>query len=149
MESLSSNQAALQALRISFAKGIDERNWELLENTLSDEVWVDYSDLGVPPSMMMKNQVVELLKSSIKDGLKTQHYLSNYDFKIEDNEANGSVYVFARHYLPFADGTGGDAFDLNARYLDGFIKTENGWKINKYKLSVSWFIGNPSSVFNL
>jgi SnoaL-like domain len=149
MENLSSNQAALQALRINFAQGIDERNWALLENTLAEEVLVDYTDLGVPPSMMKKNEVVNLLKSSIKDGLKTQHYLSNYKFDIEGNEAKGTVYVFARHYLPSADGTSGDAFDLNARYIDSFIKTENGWKINQYKLSVSWFIGNPASVFNL
>jgi SnoaL-like domain len=138
-------QEELVDLRLKFAQGVDEKNYDLVENTLTDEVLVDYSDLGVPPTMMTKRQVVELLKGSIKEGLKTQHYLSNFDFEIGEESAKGTVYVFARHYLPST----GDAFDLNARYIDGFVKTENGWKINKYKLSISWAVGNPASVFNL
>jgi SnoaL-like domain len=149
MENLSSNQAALQALRINFAKGIDENNWDFFAQTLHENVVVDYSDFGIPAATMTKAQVVELLKGAFKKGIKTQHFVSNFHHEISVNSATGVVYVLARHFMPAAEGFGGEAFDVNARYLDTYVLTNNGWKISQFKLSVSWFTGNPSSAFNL
>jgi SnoaL-like domain len=139
----------LQALRITFANAIDANNWELFIQTLDEDVEVDYSDFGIPASTMGKQQVVDLLSGAFKTGIKTQHFVSNFDYEIKENSANGTVYVLAKHFMPNSDGTNGESFDVNAKYLDKYVLTPSGWKISKFKLSVSWFIGNPSSAFNL
>jgi hypothetical protein len=149
MENLSSNQAGLQALRINFAKGVDENNWELFAQTLAENVEVDYTDFGIPVSTMTKIEVANLVKGAKKIGLKTQHYLSNYKYQDNENDVSGEIYVFARHFMPNADGLTGEAFDVNGRYLDTYTLTNEGWKISKFKLSVNWMIGNPASAFNL
>jgi hypothetical protein len=143
-------QQDLQTLRFNFAKGIDTKNWELFSQTLNDEVVVDYIDFGIPAKKMTRNEIVELIKGTLKEGVKTQHYLTNFNYtEIAETTAKGSAYVFARHFMPNSDATGGESFDVNASYIDSYVLTANGWKINEFKLSVSWLTGNPTSAFNL
>ncbi|MGL4335124.1 MAG: nuclear transport factor 2 family protein [Lactococcus garvieae] len=149
MKNLEINQE-LQTLRINFAKGIDESNWELFAQTLNDEVLVDYIDFGIPAKKMTREQIVELIRGTLKKGVKTQHFVSNFNyFDITEKTINGIVYVLAKHFMPSADGASGESFDVNARYIDSYVLTDDGWKISKFKLSISWFTGNPTSAFNL
>jgi hypothetical protein len=149
MENLSQIKETLQDLRINFAKAIDEKNWALLAQTLDENVLVDYIDFGIPAATMTKSQLVDLIKGTLKEGVKTQHFLSNFHYDIKENAATGVAYVLARHFLPSQDGFTGESFDVNARYVDAYALTKEGWKISQFKLSVSWFTGSASSVFNL
>jgi hypothetical protein len=149
MKNTEITKSELQDLRINFAKGVDENNWELFVQTLAENVEVDYTDFGIPVATMTKIEVANLVKSAKKIGLKTQHYLSNYKYQENENDISGEVYVFARHFMPNADRMTAEAFDVNARYLDTYTHTNEGWKISKFKLSVGWMTGNPSSAFNL
>ncbi|MGL4632668.1 MAG: nuclear transport factor 2 family protein [Leadbetterella sp.] len=140
----------LESLRINFARGIDSKNWDLFAQTLDDEVLVDYIDFGIPAKKMTRNEIVDLIRGTLKNGVKTKHFLTNFNYtSISESRAKGDVYVLARHFMPNSDGTIGESFDVNASYVDSYVLTTNGWKINEFKLSVSWFTGNPSSAFNL
>jgi 3-phenylpropionate/cinnamic acid dioxygenase small subunit len=146
MEQQSINE--LQMLRINFAQAIDEQKWELFDNILDEQVTVDYTDFGIPVATMSKTDVVNIIKNTLKQGVKTMHFLTNFNFtEIDVNTVNGIVNVFARHHSTAVEG--GSTFDVTAKYIDTYTKTNAGWRINSFKLSVSWTEGNVGDVFNM
>jgi 3-phenylpropionate/cinnamic acid dioxygenase small subunit len=138
----------LQMLRINFAQAIDEQKWELFDNILDEQVTVDYTDFGIPVSTMAKNDVVNIIKNTLKNDVKTMHFLTNFNYsETNENSLNGIVNVFARHHSTSIEG--GSTFDVTAKYIDTYSLTNSGWRIKSFKLAVSWSEGNVMDVFNM
>lgn len=148
------NEAQLQTLidkdtianiRLSFAHYIDTQNWSELTALFTDRVDVDYSDFGIPPKIMTKEEFVNLIRNTLtRKGVKTQHYISNFNISIEGDRATNIAYVYARHYL--STERGGNAFDVNGYYTEKLVRTQSSWQITAIKLSVRWTEGNPEAV---
>jgi 3-phenylpropionate/cinnamic acid dioxygenase small subunit len=138
----------LQMLRINFAQAIDEQKWELFENILDEQVTVDYTDFGIPVSTFAKNDVVNIIKNTLKKDVKTMHFLTNFNYTESNKDVvEGIVNVFARHHSTAVEG--GSTFDVTAKYIDTYSKTDAGWRIKSFKLAVSWSEGNVTDVFNM
>jgi 3-phenylpropionate/cinnamic acid dioxygenase small subunit len=138
----------LQMLRINFAQAIDEHKWELFENILDEQVTVDYTDFGIPVSIFAKNDVVNIIKNTLKKDVKTMHFLTNFNYNESNKDVvEGIVNVFARHHSTAVEG--GSTFDVTAKYIDTYSKTDAGWRIKSFKLAVSWSEGNVTDVFNM
>jgi 3-phenylpropionate/cinnamic acid dioxygenase small subunit len=138
----------LQMLRINFAQAIDEQRWELFNDILDEEVTVDYTDFGIPVSTMSKKDVVNIIKNTLKEGVKTMHFLTNFNYTETDKEnVSGIVNVLARHHPTAIEG--GSTFDVTAKYIDTYSKTDSGWRIKSFKLAVAWSEGNVTDVFNM
>lgn len=139
---------AIANIRIKFARYIDTQNWSGLTTLLADRIDVDYSDFGVPAKTMTKEDFAALIRSTLsREGIKTQHYISNIDVSVEGDRATSIAYVFARHYLPTDEGE--STFDLNGYYMEKLVRTNSDWQINVIKLSVGWTVGNPQQVLAL
>jgi 3-phenylpropionate/cinnamic acid dioxygenase small subunit len=138
----------LQMLRINFAQAIDEQKWELFDHILDEQVTVDYTDFGIPVSTLSKNDVVNIIKNTLKQNVKTMHFLTNFNHtEIDSSTVSGIVNVFARHHS--TDVENGSTFDVTAKYVDTYSKTNSGWRIKSFKLAVSWTEGNVTDVFNM
>ena len=148
------NEAQLQTLidkdtianiRLSFAHYIDTQNWSELTALFTDRVDVDYSDFGIPAKTMKKEEFITLIRNTLtREGVKTQHYISNFNISVEGDRATSIAYVHARHYLPTEGG--GNAFDLNGYYTEKLLRTESSWQITAIKLSIQWTEGKPEKV---
>lgn len=132
-------------IRVRFADYMDTQNWEGLTTLFTDLVDVDYSDLGIPPRTMVKEEFVALLRNTLsREGIKTQHYVSNFNISVEGDRATSIAYVYARHYLSTEQGA--NTFDLNGYYTEKLLRTENSWQITAIKLSVRWTKGKPENI---
>lgn len=148
------NEAKLQTLidkdtianiRIRFAHYIDTKDWEGLTALFIDRVDVDYSDFGIPAKTMTKEEFVTLIRNTLtREGIKTQHYISNFNISVEGDRATSIACVYARHFLSTEEGE--NAFDMNGYYTEKLLRTESSWKITAIKLSVRWMEGKPEKV---
>jgi 3-phenylpropionate/cinnamic acid dioxygenase small subunit len=138
----------LQMLRVNFAQAIDEQKWEMFDDILDEQVTVDYTDFGIPVSTMSKSDVVNIIKNTLKQNVKTMHFLTNFNLnEIDSTTISGIVNVFARHHSTNVEN--GSTFDVTAKYVDTYSKTNSGWRIKSFKLAVSWTEGNVTDVFNM
>ena len=66
--------------------------------------------------------------------------ITNHVITIDGDNATCIAYVRAHHYLP--NDSGDNTQTMVGYYTNHFIRTKDGWKIKKCKLSISWNSGN-------
>ena len=139
---------AIANIRIRFAHYIDTRDWEELTTLFIDQVDVDYSDFGIPAKTMTKEEFVDLIRNTLtREGIKTQHYISNFNISVESDQATSIACVYARHFLSTEEGE--NAFDMNGYYTEKLLRTKSSWQIAAIKLSVRWMEGQPEKVLSM
>ena len=137
------DREAIKELRYKFAEGLDNKEWNLFQSLLLDEIHTDFSDWGISPKVMKREDFVNIFKHSFsKDGLKTQHIYSNFRIAIKDNTATCKSNFLGQHFIK--DFKGGEEFLLKAEYTDKLTKTNDGWKFSDIKLSIFYVSGNAS-----
>ena len=71
-------------IRVRFARYIDTKDWKGLTTLLANRVDIDYSDFGIPTQTMTREEFVSLIRNTLsREGVKTQHYISNFDISVE------------------------------------------------------------------
>ncbi len=125
---------AIKELHYKYAQGIDKQDWETFRSIFHHTIVVDYSSWGMGAAQEMSaddyTQLVQYLFST--EGLVTQHYMTNSLIKVEDRDASGETYVFARHKR------GDEVMNLNAFYICKYYETDEGWKITSIKMIPRW-----------
>lgn len=126
---------------MKYATGIDRRNWPLYRSIFADEVEFDFSSFSGTPGTKMKADDWVANVSSLQDGFDaTQHVLTNFVYDISGDVAVVDVYMKAEHFLTNSEGDNSVA--LGGFYTHELRRGEEGWKIHKCKLTVTWNRGN-------
>lgn len=138
------DRAEINDVVIRYALGMDLQDWELFRSCLTDEVEADYSEAtGQPAAMMRVQDFVAFVRGILStNGLRTQTLSTNHATTVEGDSATCNSYYIAQHYLPNADGSG-RVFNVHGWYTDTLVRTAQGWKICKVKVTVRWATGNP------
>jgi hypothetical protein len=71
--------------------------------------------------------------------LRTQHVITNHEFVVEGDRANGYCYLVAQHWrtdLP------GELYMIGGRYDEAYVKTEAGWRVARRDAHQMWAQGN-------
>jgi 3-phenylpropionate/cinnamic acid dioxygenase small subunit len=137
------DREAIKELRYKFAEGLDNKDWDLFQSLFLDEIHTDFSDWGISPMVMKREDFVNFFKQAFsKVGLKTQHIYSNFRIAIEGNSATCKSNFLGQHFIK--DCQGGEEFFLKAEYTDKLTKTNDGWKFSNIKLSIFYTSGNAS-----
>ncbi len=124
---------------IKMINAIDTKKWDLARAQFSEELFVDYSSLsGQAGSNMKADALVDGWKKLLAK-VSTHHMLSNFDIKINGNEAESFSHVYASHQ---AKGAG--YWDAYGRYHHKLKKGPDGWKIVFKKLIMHGQKGNTN-----
>ena len=125
---------AITELHYQYAQGIDKKDWKIFQSIFHDKVFADYSKWGMgAPSEMSNEEYTQLVQFLFaKEGLVTQHYMTNSIIDVDGETAQGDTYVFARHKL------GKEIMSLNAFYTCTYLYTDNGWKISSIEMTPRW-----------
>jgi hypothetical protein len=110
---------------IRYATGIDSKDWPLLRSCWTDEIDVDYQQLGHFTSPDALTDVMRQLHENMGP---TYHRLSNFVISVEGDRATVRSYVHAVLMLQPDDDT--DWVDALGHYDDIFVRTADGWRIN-------------------
>lgn len=123
----------------TMVNAIDNKQWRLAESKFAKEVFVDYSSLTGQAGV--KVDATELVGNwqSLLNEVSTHHMLTNFDIRVNGNEAQSWSHVYASH---LADDI--DYWDAYGRYHHELTKQDGEWKINNMTLLMHGQKGNEN-----
>jgi 3-phenylpropionate/cinnamic acid dioxygenase small subunit len=111
---------------IRYANGIDSKDWPLFRSCWTDEIDVDYQQLGRFTSADALTEVMTRLHENMGP---TYHRLSNFVIAVDGDRATARSYVHAVLMLQPDDST--NWVDALGHYDDIFVRTQGGWRIRE------------------
>jgi 3-phenylpropionate/cinnamic acid dioxygenase small subunit len=111
---------------IRYASGIDSKDWPLFRSCWTDEIDVDYQQLGRFTSADALTEVMTRLHENMGP---TYHRLSNFVIAVDGDRATARSYVHAVLMLQPDDST--NWVDALGYYDDVFVRTQGGWRIRE------------------
>jgi len=135
------DRAAISDTVIRYATGIDMRDWQTYRSCFTDEAEFDFTSWsGGQPMRLSADEWTEQVRRGLSGFKSTQHISTNHVVTVAGDQATCVSYMQAQHYLP--TDTGGNCFTLGGYYTNTLVRTPQGWKICKCKLTVTWSDGN-------
>ena len=111
---------------VRYATGIDSKDWPLFRSCWTDEIDVDYQQLGRFTSADALTEVMTRLHENMGP---TYHRLSNFVIAVDGDRATARSYVHAVLMLQSDDST--NWVDALGHYDDVFVRTQGGWRIRE------------------
>jgi len=111
---------------VRYATGIDSKDWPLFRSCWTDEIDVDYQQLGRFTSADALTEVMTRLHENMGP---TYHRLSNFVIAVDGDRATARSYVHAVLMLQ-PDGST-NWVDALGHYDDVFVRTQGGWRIRE------------------
>lgn len=123
-----------------YALGVDMRDWEKFRSCFTDDVEADFTSIW--PGLVVKgaDEWVGRAEALIEGFDATQHIITNHTHDIRGDSAHSTSYLHAQHVCKNDMGT--DENVLAGYYEYDLVRTNEGWKIKKYSLTVTWATGN-------
>ena len=111
---------------VRYATGIDSKDWPLFRSCWTDEIDVDYQQLG---RFTSADALTEVMTRLHEDMGPTYHRLSNFVIAVDGDRATARSYVHAVLMLQPDDST--NWVDALGHYDDIFVRTQGGWRIRE------------------
>jgi hypothetical protein len=120
----------------------DARNWAALQKEVfASEVVVDMVSMGMPEVKKMTAADLCAMWQNGFSGLDVVFHLAgNHAVTLRDADADMFCYASATHYKKSA--TQGNTRAFNGTYDLHLVKTEKGWRIDKFKYNLLYMEGN-------
>ena len=116
-----------------YAMGVDTRDAELHGSCFTEELEVDMSGMGMGEPLKISGKAWAEQAVSLVSGFEaTQHIITNHRISIEGDQATCVAYVQATHQNPDSVWT------VAGYYTNKLVRTAEGWKINRLKLTPMW-----------
>ena len=137
------DRSEIEAVQLRYATGVDSRDWKLFRTCFADEIEGDYSSVfGTPPARLGADEFVAMIAPVMSALTATQHMMTNFAITFDDvDHATVVAYVRAIHHNAAADG--GTEQTVYGYYTNAFVRTDDGWRISKVKLTSRIQTGNP------
>lgn len=143
---------AIVAVSLSYAAGIDHRNWDRYLAVFTDPCEFDFSSWsGRPKATMPADAWVEAVRSVNGNFDATQHLMTNHDVHFGgDDEAIGVNELQAQHWFSAASM---EAFGrpaepawclLGGHYTNHYVRAEGVWRMASCHLTVRWRTGDET-----
>lgn len=138
------DRAEITDVQLRYATGVDSRDWELFRSCFADELEGDYSSVfGTPPVRLGADEFVAMIAPVMSALTATQHMITNLAVSFDDSDhATVVAYVRAIHHNAAAEG--GTEQTVYGYYTNAFVRTGEGWRISKVKLTSRIQTGNPA-----
>jgi hypothetical protein len=135
------DRAAISDVVIAYATAVDQRDWVVFRSLFTDRVLVDMRSFD--PTLHREIGADELvaLARRLSAFDATQHISANHVHRIDGDRATCVSYMQASHFLKRPDRD----FHciLYGYYTNSLVRTDTGWKICEYALTVTAQQGDP------
>ncbi len=123
-----------------YALGVDMRDWEMFRSCFTDDVTADFTSIWPGLVVHGADEWVEMGKNIINGLDATQHIITNHTHDIQGDTAKSTSYLHAQHVIK--NDLGSNHNVLAGYYTYDMVRTDDGWKIQNYSLTVTWATGN-------
>jgi len=126
------DKSQIAEVLIRYATGIDFKDWPLFRSCWTDDIDVDYGDLG---HFATADAITDLM-TRIHDGMgQTYHRMSNLVINVDGDRATARSYVHA--VLMAVPGDPNSWIEAIGHYDDGLVRTPGGWRIDRRTTNIA------------
>ena len=144
------DRAAILAVSISYAAGIDRRDWDRYRECFTDPCEFDFSSFSGSPATSMSNQAwADNVRSLNGNFDATQHIMTNHDIGFDGpDSATGVNELQAQHYFTadsmaaFGEPAEAAWCLLGGHYTNRYVRDGGVWRITRCQLDVRWRSGD-------
>jgi hypothetical protein len=113
---------------IRYATGIDSKDWPLLRSCWTDEIDVDYQQLGRFTSAEALTDVMRQLHENMGP---TYHRMSNFVIAVDEAGDRATVRSYVQAVLMLQPNDSTNWVEALGHYDDIFVRTPDGWRISE------------------
>jgi len=136
-----SDRLEIQDMLYEYAEIIDKKDFDRLRDVFSEDAHIDYSAFGGAVGSL--EEIIKFLKEAMTDIFpNTQHLNANVQIKVEGDTASGRVMCFNPMEMNLPEG-GTQVVMFGLWYVDKYVRTEKGWRIQKRSEEKSWAFNLP------
>jgi hypothetical protein len=122
------DKSQIAEVLIRYATGIDSKDWPLLRSCWTDEIDVDYQQLGRFTSADALTDVMRQLHENMGP---TYHRMSNFVIAFDEAGDRATVRSYVQAVLMLQPNDSTNWVDALGHYDDVFVRTPDGWRISE------------------
>ena len=134
---LASQEQVKQTI-VDMINAVDSKHWNIAKSKFMPSVYADYSSLSGQPAATVKTEELVNGWQNLLTPVNTLHQLSNFDIRVQRNQAEAFSHVYASHTAKGVEGY----WDVFGRYRHQLQKVEGEWKISSITLMTHGQKGN-------
>ena len=132
----------------SIDAAVDAKDWALTRSFFTDEIHVDFTSLvGGEPATIPADALIAGWSTNLTAEKRSFHLRGNHRITFEgENTATMVSHGYAWNHMERGalSENGGEAlWEVWGEYTHGFVKTEDGWRVNKMRFFAKAERGNP------
>lgn len=117
----------IEDLMISYCNAIDQHDWNALDDIFAVNAEIDYTALGGPKDNLQ--EIKKFLDESLPRFKHKQHIITNMQVSLNGDRATGRTCCINPMGMPEGENVRNLIFWL--WYIDDFVRTADGWRIQK------------------
>ena len=137
-----SDRFEIQDMLYDYADIIDQQTFDKLESIFTEDAFIDYSVYGGAKGS--RTEIIAFLKEAMTIFPNTHHMNANIQIKIEGDTGTGRVMCFNPQEMDLGEST--HTFMLGLWYVDKYVRTDQGWRINERIEEKCWKFNVPDSM---
>ena len=132
------DKKAIAELQTRYSYAIDSGAYDELDSVFLADAVADYGRAGLVEGVAA---IKDTCRHALEPLTAAQHLNTNHEARIDGDTATARCYL---HVHQHRDNTpGGDHLEMGGRYDDELVRTKEGWRIKRRKLTILWSNGNP------
>jgi hypothetical protein len=139
------DRAQISDLLYSFAAALDSKDWNKYADNYADNGYIELPD---PQSsdggtfILHKDKMLELVPRSLGRYAATHHISTNHQISVDGDQAESRSYLQAVHVGPKP----ADHWTAGGWYDCCYIRTPEGWRFARVKLTCVWLTGDVGTI---
>ncbi|MEN9805159.1 MAG: hypothetical protein RIS41_2006 [Actinomycetota bacterium] len=131
------DRQAIVDLTVAYTYALDTKDWDAL-----DRVFTPDGTAFLTEELIGREAIKERVRRALEGLDVSQHLIGNHEIHIDGHGASGRCYLQAQHVRDAAPGP--PNFIVAGRYDDRYVRTPDGWRIERRELTIMWTEGNPA-----
>jgi 3-phenylpropionate/cinnamic acid dioxygenase small subunit len=127
----------IKALPVTYARGVDRRDWDLVRSCFTDDCFVEGSRAAAPIGEYLADLI-----PGVEHFPTTMHFMGNQLVEVSGDEGQVETYAVAFHWAAEQAGADDPAnLVVGVRYHDSVVRTGAGWLIARRHVDPDWRSG--------
>jgi 3-phenylpropionate/cinnamic acid dioxygenase small subunit len=134
-----SDRLEIQDLLVDYAHAIDTKNWDALDDVFAADAFIDYSVMGGAKGSLA--EIKRFLAGAMPMFPHTQHLVANMQIRVSGDHGTGRIMCHNPQVMEIQGKK--RIFFLGLWYLDKYVRTPKGWRIQERIEEKGWAYNLP------